>query len=258
MDNVRQWLSAGETLYGTMLVEFHTPNVAVLLKACGFDCFIIDCEHGYFDYGMVANIATVARGAGIPAVVRIPGAEREAITKYLDMGAAGLLLPQVDDPEQLRAAVACAKYAPEGRRGVSTTRAHTGYGVADLPGYMREANRRTAVLAQIESRAGLERLDEIAGVPGLDALIVGPNDLAQDLGIAGSPDHPLMQEAIARVAAAACRCGIRSGIIASQLDLLQRCAALGMTFLSWNSEVGMLMRGAKDGLGRLKAGGVDG
>lgn len=252
MEHLRSKLLSGATVVSTMLVELHTPNIAVLLKACGFDTVIIDCEHGYFDYSMVANVVTAARGEGLAVIVRIPAAERDCITKYMDMGADGLLIPQTDDPETVRRAIDYAKYAPEGRRGVSTTRAHTGYGVADLARYLRVANERTVIMAQIESVAGLERLRDIAAVPGLDALIVGPNDLALDLGHPGELDHPDLQKAISSVATAARESGIRSGIITSRIELLQQCGAQGMSFLSWNSEIGMLMHGARDGLGKLR------
>ncbi|TBL70536.1 HpcH/HpaI aldolase family protein [Paenibacillus thalictri] len=254
MNGLNEKLNGNGPVFGTMVSEFHTPNLAVMLKTCGFDFFIVDCEHGYFDYSMVAGLTTAARGADIPIIVRIPEVSRECIVKYLDMGVNGLLIPMVEHAEQLRSAIQYGKYAPEGRRGVSTTRAHTRYHVENLREYMKAANQHTVILAQIESQQGLRQLEEIAGVQGLDGLIVGPNDLAQDLGISGTRNHPALMEAIGRIAAAARTAGIGSGIISSQIDLLQHCERIGMSILSWNSEVGMLMSGAKEGLAKLKRG----
>jgi 2-dehydro-3-deoxyglucarate aldolase/4-hydroxy-2-oxoheptanedioate aldolase len=245
-------MAAGETIYGTMLVELHTPNIARMLKVCGFDYFIIDCEHGYFDYSMVANLSAVAGGCGLSTIVRIPKIDRECILKYIEMGIDGFLIPMVSSAEELREAIQYVKYSPLGSRGVSTVRAHTGYGVKNLREYMNKANAETIVLAQIETVGGLERLDGILDVEGLNGVMVGPNDLLQDMGLTGEYNHPRFQEAIRTIAAAAGSRGKWSGNITSNIALLQASAALGMKILSYNSEVGMMMQGAKDGLAKLK------
>jgi 2-dehydro-3-deoxyglucarate aldolase/4-hydroxy-2-oxoheptanedioate aldolase len=245
-------IAAGETIYGTMLVEFHTPNIARMLKVCGFDYFIVDCEHGYFDYSMVANLSAVAGGCGLSTIVRIPKIDRECILKYIEMGIDGFLIPMVSSPNELQEAIQYAKYTPQGRRGVSTLRAHTGYGVNNLREYMNNANDETILLAQIETVEGLERLDSILDVEGLNGVMVGPNDLLQDMGLTADYGHPRFQEAIRTIAAAARSKGKWSGNITSNIGLLQASSALGMNILSWNSEVGMMMQGAKDGLAKLK------
>lgn len=245
-------LTEGEALYGTMLVELHTPNVAAMLRVAGFDYMIVDCEHGAFDYAMVAALAAVGRGAGIGVIVRIPAVSRECILKYLELGAEGLLIPMVQSAAEVREAVQYSKYAPEGRRGVSTTRAHSGYDVPDLQAYMAAANARTLVLVQIESTDALARLDDIAAVPGLDGLIVGPNDLTQDMGIVNDYDHPRFRQALTDVARTAAAHGLASGIHSSDLRLLRDAAALGMRLCSWSSEAGMLLKSAREGLKRLK------
>jgi 2-dehydro-3-deoxyglucarate aldolase/4-hydroxy-2-oxoheptanedioate aldolase len=172
----------------------------------------------------------------------------------MDMGADGLLVPMVSTPEEAKQVVAHAKYAPLGNRGVSTQRAHSGYNVKDLKAYMQHANESTLLLVQIETLQGLEQVDPIAAVDGIDGLILGPNDLMQDLGIAGAAyDHPLLKAAIERTAGTARSHAKWSGIISSKKELVELGQQSGMQILSWNSEVGMLMQAASEGIGSLKA-----
>ena len=252
MNGLKQKLASGDAVFGTMLVEIHTPNIAKMLQVCGFDYAIVDCEHGYYDYSMVANIVAVAREAGIPMIVRIPQTSRECVLKYLELGASGILIPMVDSAQVVRKAVEYGKYAPVGKRGVSTLRAHTGYNVQNLNEYMKRANRETMVLAQIESIEGLSQLEDIVSVEGLDGVIAGPNDLSQDMGLLNDYTHPRMQEALQRIAHTAAAQGVWSGIHATDISLLHRCMNLGMQLCSWSSEVGMMMQGAKAGLQNLR------
>ena len=112
-------------IIGTMLSEVFFPNFSYILKNCGYDFFIIDCEHGAFDYSQVSTMISVARLKGISAVVRIPEIRRECILKYLDMGADALLAPMVRDAEDAKRLVEYAKYRPLGNRGISINRAHS-------------------------------------------------------------------------------------------------------------------------------------
>ena len=130
-------------------------------------------------------MTSVGNGFGIKVIVRVPSVQREFITKVMDIGVDGLLLPQIDNVKQAEDAVKFAKYAPLGERGISTTRAHTGYHVDSLTDYMRSANEKTVLLAQIESREAVKNSLDIAKVEGIDGLIIGPNDMAGESGIPG-------------------------------------------------------------------------
>ena len=135
-------LKKGERVLGTMVSLFDHPEIAKIIKLCGFDYFIVDCEHGNFDYTSVARIMTVARECGICGMVRIPDVKREFVLKYMDMGAGGLLLPNTETVEQARALVEFAKYAPLGNRGVQLFRGHTGFEKIVSPvEYMKKANQ---------------------------------------------------------------------------------------------------------------------
>lgn len=248
---LKQRLRAGEQVLGTMVTTFASPDIARLLQTSGFDFCIVDCEHGAFTTREVANIIAEARGIGFPVLVRIPEMRREHALKFMEMGAAGLLLPGTESAEQARMLVDCAKYAPLGHRGVSLSRPHTGFAKVDGPSYMARANEETILMCQIESRAGVDHIEEILDVAGIDVALIGPNDMTQDYGILNRFDAPEIVAAFERVIAAAKARGKWSGVHFGSAGPLKPWLAKGMQMNLWNSDAGLLTLGAK-GLAELK------
>lgn len=240
--HLKQKINQNQVILGTMLSEVYTPNIARVIKAGGMDYIIIDCEHGYFDFSQTANIVAVCKGFDLPVIIRIPSIQREFITKALDMGADGLLVPMVNSVEDVTKVISYAKYAPLGSRGISGTRAHTNYDSSNLSSYVKQANETTIVLAQIETKEALTDAEKIASVEGVDGLIIGPNDLAMDLGTPGAINTEEMKNAVETVIHAASRANKASGIVTSELNFIHECKAKGMTIFSCNSEVGMIKK----------------
>ena len=230
--------------FGIMLSEFGNPNIVRIFRRAGNDFVIVDDEHGYFDYTQVAGLIAVANGIGLPIIIRVPGVLREYITKALDMGADGILVPMVNTAEQAREIVRYAKYTPMGARGISTTRAHTGYGVSDLGAYLAVANKRVNICVQIETQTAVEHVEEIAATEGVDSLFIGPNDLAAAYGLPGQVTSEAVLRAVEKVAAAAERAGKPAGIITGNKKLLEACMQHGFTFYSVGSELDLLVKGA--------------
>lgn len=255
MISLKQRLRNGEQVLGTMVATFASPDIGKILKGCGFDFFIIDCEHGSFTTREVANIIAVARGAQISALVRIPEMRREHALKFMELGASGLLLPNVESAEQARMLVDCTKYAPLGHRGVSLSRPHTDFRKVTGAEYMPAANEETILLCQIESRAGVQHIDEILSVEGIDVALIGPNDLTQDYGKLDRFDDPEIVEAIGTVVRAAKAhgkfCGAHFGAAAPLLPWIRA----GMQMNMWNSDSGLLLAGAAAGLPALREAG---
>lgn len=245
MKALKEYLKKEEFVLGTMVSEITTPNIARMLKAGGFSFIIIDCEHGYFDYSQAAAIVGIANGIGLSVIIRIPEIRREVITKYMDMGADGLLVPMTGTKEDIETVVRYAKYLPIGQRGVSTQRAHTEYDPPALADYFRMANDRTVIFAQIETCEGVENIDAILGVEGVDGVLIGPNDMACDCGQPGDFHTEKMQHNIDRVIAAAKSAGKPSGIISGNIPFLKECREKGMTVFSCNSETGMIIKASK-------------
>ncbi len=237
--------------FGTMVAELSSPNAGPLLKRAGFEFVIVDCEHGPFNRETVGGIIAGAAG-GTEIFVRVPGVDRAMITSVLDMGAAGIVVPMVSTAEQARQIAAYSKYGPLGRRGVSTVRAHTGYGVSDLQGYQQAANERVRTYVQIETMAGLDAAADIAAVPGIDALILGPSDLRADAELAGLDPDRTAEHAISTVAAAARASGKESGVIAASPAFLALGAQAGMTIFGVGSELNFVLKGGASLLADVK------
>lgn len=246
MLSFKEKLISKQYIVGTMLSEITTPNIVRILASVGFEYIIIDCEHGYFDYSQVANIIGMCNGIGLPVIIRIPTITRECITKYMDMGANGILVPMTNTSEDVKNVVKWAKYYPLGRRGVSTTRAHTNYNLRSLSDYIENANKNNIILVQIETKEGVSNINEIVKVDGIDGIIVGPNDMAADYGTPGNFNTPEMESSINIVIQAAEKANKVSGIITSNTSFIEACRKKGMTIFSCNSEVGMIIKAGKD------------
>ncbi|MDR0450400.1 MAG: hypothetical protein LBH26_03960, partial [Treponema sp.] len=244
-DNVKQRLARGDSVKCCMLSELSTPNLARMFHSFGFDCLLIDCEHGYYDMTETANLIAAASGYDFPIIIRVAQGCQHDTVKYLDMGASGILLANVTSPAQAAELADLCLYAPDGDRGVSTFRAHTNYNNGNTLEVMKKANARNIVIAQIESLEAVEKIEEITAVPGLDGILLGPNDFTQHIGAFGQYEHPIIEEAIHKMVLSAKKYGKWSGIITNNDKLLRRCRAAGMCFFSSGSELSMLASGAK-------------
>lgn len=253
MESLRDRLRRDEAIVGTMVSLFERPQIARIMKSAGFDFFIIDGEHGPFDYGAMAGILMVAQESGIPALVRVPEPRREVILKCMEMGARGLLLPNTETPEQARALVNYSKYAPLGNRGVALIREHTGFSKPDnVVDYMRQANEQSLLMVQIESPTGLENLDQILDVEGIDVAFVGPSDLSQSMGIMGQFENSFFVNALEEIIKTARAKGKTSGIHLMDTTAIRNWVNKGMRCNMYSSDVNLLMTAARDGLKSLR------
>lgn len=191
----RSRLIQRETLLGTM-VTLPDAAVAEILADVGFDWLFIDGEHGPFQ---TRDILTMLQAVGdkIACLVRVPIAAEAPIKTVLDLGAEGIIVPQVNTAGQAAQVVQWARYAPQGARGVGLARAH-GYG-RRFKEYVETANDRTVVVVQAEHIQAVENIEDIVQVPGIDAVLLGPYDLSASLGKMGQIDDPSVVAAIDRV-----------------------------------------------------------
>jgi 2-keto-3-deoxy-L-rhamnonate aldolase RhmA len=248
---LRALWARGETAFGTMITSMRHPAAMPIMAEAGFDFVVLDCEHGSFGYGTVEDMMLASRGTGITPIVRIPEVRREPILKYLEAGVHGILAPQIELQSQVETLVACARYAPDGERGVSLMRPHSAFRRRDPQEYMREANQRNLVVLQIESKRAIDNLDALLSVPGVDAALVGPNDLSQSLTDGRHDDPQALSKATHAVVEAAAKHGIISGIHCSNLNDVVYWQSQGMRLCMWSSDVTMLMTQAREGLAVL-------
>ncbi len=228
---------------GTMLSEIGFTNFPIILKNNGMDFFIIDCEHGAFDQTILASLIVKAKLVGMQAIIRIGDNRREMITKLADMGATGFLLPMTNCAEDIAKVVEYGKYSPIGKRGISTTRAHTFYNPPKLEDYKKQANEDMKIYAQIETAQGVQNIASILGVEGVDGVFIGPNDLSDDLACIGNNEP--VKACIKTVSEAAENTKKQWGIITANKELLDFSTACGVNMISCGSELNMLIDGCK-------------
>jgi 4-hydroxy-2-oxoheptanedioate aldolase len=198
---MKEKLRKGEIAVGVIVQE---PSVQVveILGLMGFDWLFIDCEHSSMSVEDVGRLVVAAELRGITPLVRVPQNLPEITLRYLDVGAMGIIIPGAETIEDAQKAVSGAKYPPEGERGLAGVRgADFGLG-GPLGDYVKMANRETMVLAVVESRKGVEDIEDILETEGIDGVSIGNNDLSQSLGVPGQTNHPLVVEAIDRILAA--------------------------------------------------------
>ncbi len=239
--SLNQLLAHDEKAFGIMLSEIANPNVVMMLATAGLDFFVIDMEHGTLDYSDMGGLVTAARGWNVAPVVRIPEIRRESVLKPLDAGAVGIVVPQVEEVDQVEEVVAHAKYPDRGRRGVALRRAHSAFAKRPPVEYMAEADNQTLVLVQVETRRALQNLDRLAEVEGLGGFFIGPFDLSVDMGRPGELDHAELREAYRAVIAAAKRTNRVAAIHVFDPHMAVELMRDGIDMCSVSSEVNMLV-----------------
>ena len=205
-NRVKRILRQGGLALGTHVGGIADPQIVEIIGLAGFDAAFIDMEHTSLDLHDVQAMVVAAERVGITPIVRTPGFDPAFILRLLDMGVQGIQVPHVSDPETAKEAVKAVRYPPEGERGMAAGGRAAQYGKVPLLDHMASSNREIILACMIEDMAAVERIGEIAAVPGVDLLAVGPSDLSRSLGVSGHPDHPRLVAAIERV-----REGVRKG-----------------------------------------------
>lgn len=243
----RTRLVNGDLLIGTV-VTLGCPEVAEVLAGAGFDWLFIDAEHSPLE---ARDMQSLLQGAGpkTPCVVRLPSGEQVPIKKALDIGAAGIIAPQVNSAEQAKSVVRFSKYPPLGARGVGIGRAH-GYGLG-FQEYVDAANENIAVIVQAEHVDAVDNIDAIVSVPGVDGVLVGPYDLSASLGRLGQVDHPEVTGAIDQVTRACREAGVRLGIFGASPDAVKPYIEQGFTLIAVAGDTLMLGQAAQRVLAEL-------
>ncbi len=240
-------LRKGDLLIGT-LISLPSPEIAEILSHTGYDWLFIDAEHGAFNPQQTQPMLQAA--GDTPCVIRVPAGDDVWIKKALDIGAAGIIVPQVHTAEQAEQIINQCKYSPVGNRGVGIGRAHT-YGL-NFENTIKHANDETAVILQAESQKAIDNIEEIVKVPGLDAILVGPYDLSASLGRIGEVNHPEVQEAISRVAAVCKAANIRLGYFGVNASAVKPAIENGFTLITVGVDTLFVIKSATESLEELK------
>jgi 2-keto-3-deoxy-L-rhamnonate aldolase RhmA len=250
--SLRKRVVAGECVYGTMIRQARDPGAPVIYGAAGYDFFFIDMEHGNYSMETVADLIRGAKSAGIAPVIRVPHLETHFISRVLDAGAEGIMIPMTSTREQAEAIVRYSKYTPIGQRGFGTQTGQTDYKPLKAVEFMKEANDHTLIIAQIETQEAVEHIDAILGVEGIDVGLIGPNDLSISLGIPDQMGSEILMKAIDKVVETGKKRKKATGIHIGNVEAIKKWRSKGMTVLAYSTDVSFQYNASKISLEDLK------
>lgn len=235
---IKQRLKQGKSVFGAWIQEMPFAGLISIYAQAGFDCVFIGKEHSSLGSETIAQMIQLARCLDIAAIVRVEDSLYHLLTKPMDWGASGVMVPRVESAEQARHIVNCLKYPPAGERGMSSSTGHRDYfPVQPIIDYAKKANEENLVIVQIETKKGLDNAEQIAAVDGIDVLFVGPMDLSCSLGISGQVDHPKVAEAVEHIVDVAGRNNKATSILAGTVEAAKKWHDKGMRLLTWSNEV---------------------
>lgn len=244
MTDLRSRIRSGETLIG-VFSDLASPMAAEINGRAGFDWTVIDLEHGAATESELLALLYAVGSTPMTPIVRVQSAERLRVGRALDLGAAGIMLPQLQSADDVRAAVRFLRYPPVGSRGIALRTRGGGMGTLGHADIARVVNERIIGVVQIEAAGTLAEADAIAAMDEVDVLFVGPADLSHNLGVPGRFDEPVYQDALSAVVAACQRHGKAAGILVYEAAGFAPHHELGFRFIGLGSEGSFVSSGAK-------------
>ena len=228
------------------LTQARTVDYPMMAAAIGFDAIYVDLEHTATSLETASMLCAAAIGADVFPMVRVPAHDHQYLTRVMDTGAMGVIVPHVDTRKQAELVVEACRFPPVGHRSIVGPSPATAYAALSQPETVELLERQTVVCAMVETPEAIEHVDEIASVPGLDMVLVGPHDLTAEMGILGQFRDERFLEAVAATARACATHGTILGIAGiAELDLLAELVALGVRFVSAGTDTGFFTQAAR-------------
>lgn len=251
---MRAGLERGEPQIGTWLTMVRNPSILSLMQAAGLDFARVDMEHTALTIEQIGDMAVLARALDFPIAVRPPKANREWITRLLDIGVFNLHCPQVENADHAREIVAASRYAPMGLRGNGGLSAASDFdGSLSASAKRAHANREVFVTVMFETGKAFDDLEAIAAMPGIDALTIGPADLAQDLGVFGSPDQARVLDEKRDLILAACKRHNKvCAMLVNSFEQMRQWKDAGALLLAYSSDADILYSGYAAAMKKIK------
>jgi len=242
---LKQKLLRNDVAVGLMMFSAD-PHVVGITAGAGYDYVMPDFEHTAVSLRELENLVRAADAAGTTATVRVAGPTKPDILAVLETGVRAIMVPQVQTVEEAQGVVQVARYGPFGKRGVYYMSYGSAYGQVPPGEYFRRSNEELLIILQIETAQGVENAGEIAAVPGVDCLFVGPGDLSMSLGVPWEFDHPALWEAIRKTFYAARMHGKIAGIMPAGVEHAARSVEEGARMLLWGPDLLMFQRAARE------------
>jgi 2-keto-3-deoxy-L-rhamnonate aldolase RhmA len=244
MNDLRQRLQRGELVLGQMVLELFTSGIGPMLDACGLEFVLFDMEHGRCDIGLLAEMIASCRGSSIVPLARVPDVNFAPLSRVLDLGARGVMVPRVETREQAEEIVRQLRYAPEGKRGVALGIAHDLYraGTAEV---FAKTNDEIVVILLLETAKAFENLEEIVSVPGVDVAWMGHYDLTVSMGIPAQFDHPRFLAAMDALVTTCRKHGVAPGFLPPTAEAATHWIDKGFRMISLGSDIGIFLDGVR-------------
>ncbi len=248
---LKEALMNGKTVFGPFL-KFTDPAVVEIMGFAGFDFVIIDQEHGPISIQSAQDMIRAAESVNINPIIRVANNDESLILRALDIGAQGVEIPQINCKSDALRAVNSVKYSPQGDRGVCRYVRAANYSSMDKFKYFKSANKETMIIIHIEGVKGINNLDEILSVSGIDVVFIGPYDLSQSLGIPGKVNDSLVVEKMKEVVLKCKQHKIAVGTFADDVQTAKKWISLGVQYMSFSVDVGILYEASKSIMNELK------
>ena len=252
-NKAKRALAAGGVSVGTMVFEFNTSGIGRIAAGAGAEFIVYDMEHTGWSIETIRALMATTRAADTIPMVRVPATQYHLLSRPLDVGAMGLMVPMVEDEAQATLIAHSAKYPPLGGRGCAFGVAHDDYTGGDVFGKMQSANDEVFLIAQIETAKGVENCEAIAAVDGIDCLWVGHFDLTASMGIAAQFDHPDFFAALDRVVAACKANGKSAGIMAGNVEVGRQWLERGFRAIAYSGDLWVYQQALAGGIAELRA-----
>ena len=250
MDNLKNRIRSGEALHGCF-INLGSPVSAEIIGNAGFDWVLLDLEHGAGnDVVMYQQLQALAHTQATP-IVRTGELSRPKVQRILDAGGMGVMFPQIQTPAEAALAMSMLYYPPKGIRGMAKMVRATGFG-RNVTDYINNLEKNLVGVIQIETIAALKEIDNIASLPDVDVLFVGPTDLSLALGILSQFDHSVYQQAIRDVAKAAKKHGKATGVLLQDISEYEMYHQLGYRFLACGADSAFVARSSDEMVKRMK------
>jgi 2-dehydro-3-deoxyglucarate aldolase/4-hydroxy-2-oxoheptanedioate aldolase len=251
-NHTKDRLAKGEVAIGCAIQHYRSADIPRTFAAAGFDYAFLDMEHGPFDLETVQDMIAAAVRSGITPVVRVGEMLYSLVARALDAGAQGIIFPRVESPEALREALNWTKFPPQGKRGFGVLPPQIDYEPRSMPAITRHLNENTLVVVQFETRAAMDRREELLALPGIDVAMVGPADLSIALGVSGEVDHPIMIESITALMESCRRHNVVPGIHCRTTAQAAAWIERGMRFVGAGGEHNLLLERARESVVELR------
>ena len=247
VNRARERLESGELALGVGLRQARTADAGKIMKTAGYDWLFVDMEHNSMSIDTAVQICVAAQDAGVTPIVRVPGFQHFHASRALDGGAQGIVVPHVDTPDVAERMVSACRYPPAGHRSVTGALPQIDFESRPLAEATRDLDAATLLVLMIETPLAVENADAIAAVDGVDALLVGTNDLCMEMGLPGEVGHPRVVEAQRRVIDA-CRAHGKFPGLGGVYDpaLMQQYVEMGMRLVLAGNDLSFMMAAARE------------